>query len=162
MANNTVEVQVIRDDDRYSVIKVRGLANATWSAQSVLLQANSLMGANTSIPIVPLSLTDIKFSVDVAPAGFVDIGWISNINTNVSLFSFGSVTTGEWNGFSIQNNANTPPGDLYISINSLGIGNSFNFIMTFVKDQAYFLNGIPYGQIAWANTPNAYFDSSGH
>jgi len=158
MALQTVETQIIRDDDRYVTVKVRGIASGAWSTNATIVQANTLFGANASVPIIPLSLTDIKFTVDTGGPGYVDLQWTANngSQTNVSILSFATAATGEWNGFSIQNNANTPTGDVCLQVNGFAAGNGFSFILTFVKDQTFQYSNINYGAIAWANTMNAY------
>lgn len=163
MANNTVEVQTIRDDDRYTTIKITGVANAAWNilGGQTLLQANSLFGANASQNVCPLSLTDVKFSMDVGGLGYIQFYWVSP-NTNVALFTFGQIGSATFDGISIQNNANVGSapggGDVGVIVSNLAAGNSFNFILTFVKDQTFMYANIPWGVMGWANTMNAYND----
>src|SRR5579872_4403152 len=132
MANNTVEVQTIRDDDRYTTIKVTGVANSAWNinAGQTLLQANLLFGANASQNVCPLSLTDCKFSMDVGALGYVQFYWVSP-NTNTTIMTFGQIGSATFDGISIQNNANVGSvpggGDVGIIVSNLGSGNSFNF-----------------------------------
>lgn len=168
MANNAVEVQVLRDDDRYTTLKVTGVAGSAWTATGLLLQANTLFGANASQSFCPLSLTDVKFAVDAAPAGYVAFTWAGQANSNnQTILSFGGAggQAGVLSGQNMFNNANTPSGDVQYVVNNLGAGNTFNFILTFAKDQSPLLgvgfNGnvaLPFlgNPVAWANTTNAY------
>src|ERR1700675_4720401 len=110
MANNVVEVQVIRDDDRYVTIKVTGVANgigfnSNSALAGMLLRANTLFGANTS-QICPLSLTDIKFSMDMAATGYIQFLWVGPANVNTSIMAFSSIGSATFDGITIQNNAN--------------------------------------------------------
>jgi len=159
MANNAVEIQTIRDDDQYVTVKVTGVANAAWNAAGLLIQANTLFGANASQSFCPLSLTDIKFSMDVAGTGYVQFNWVSTVNTNVAIMTFGMIGSATFDGQSIFNNANTPSGDIGYTIKNLDSGNAFNFVLTFVKDKQPILGKEPstnttyFGNPAgWANT----------
>lgn len=156
MANNVVETQFIRDDDKYVTVKVTGVANQAWNAVGLLVQANSLFGANASQSFCPLTLTDIKFSMDVGSTGYVQFVWVSTVNVNTAIGTFGQIGSATFDGIAIPNNANTPSGDVGYTVNTLGAGNSFNFILTFAKDTQAILSNIAGINIAgnpagWAN-----------
>jgi hypothetical protein len=163
MANNVVETQIIRDDDSYLTIKVTGVANAAWNvnAGGVLVAANTLFGAVNTQSFCPLSLTDVKFSMDVGALGYIQFNWISTVNTNVAIMTFGQIGSAVFDGISIFNNANTPSGDVGYVVSQLQAGNSFNFVLTFVKDKQQILanvGGVTYlgNPAGWANT-NLWF-----
>lgn len=163
MANNVVEIQTIRDDDQYVTVKVTGVAANAWNAVGVLVQANLLFGANASQSFCPLSLTDIKFSMDVSGTGYVQFNWISTVNTNTAIMTFGMIGSATFDGQSIYNNANTPSGDIGFTVANLGAGNAFNFVLTFVKDKQPILGKDPLVNVtylgnpaAWANTDSWY------
>lgn len=163
MANNVVETQIIRDDDQYVTIKVTGVANSAWNvnAGAILVQANTLFGANASQVFCPLSLTDVKFSMDVGSLGYIQFVWVSTVNVNTAIMTFGQIGSATFDGQSIFNNANTPSGDVGVVVSNLGSGNSFNFVLTFVKDkQPLLMNaaGVAYlgNPAGWANT-DAWF-----
>lgn len=163
MANSAVEVQTIRDDDSYVTIKVTGVAGGAWNNVGPLIQANLLFGANASQSFCPLSLTDVKFSMDVGALGYVQFNWVSTVNTNTTIMTFGQIGSATFDGLSIYNNANTPSGDVNCVVSNLGAGNSFNFVLTFAKDKQPLLAKDPLANVtyvgnpaAWANT-NAWF-----
>lgn len=157
MATNIVEVQTIRDDDQYTTIKVTGVANSSgWNANGILVQANLLFGANASQTFCPLSLTDVKFSMDVAGLGYIQFTWVSTVNTNVTIMTFGQIGSATFDGQSIYNNANTPSGDIAYTVSNLGNGNSFNFVLTFVKDKQPVLFKDPLANVTYLGNPSGW------
>lgn len=165
MAANTVEIQTIRDDDQYVTVKVTGVAANAWNVNngSVIIQANLLFGANASQSFCPLSLTDVKFSMDVGAIGYIQFYWVSTVNVNTAIMTFGQIGSATFDGQSIYNNANTPSGDIGVAVSNLLVGNSFNFVLTFVKDKQPILFKDPLANVTylgnpagWANT-DAWF-----
>jgi hypothetical protein len=165
MANNVVEIQTIRDDDQYVTVKVTGVAANGWNvnAGSTLIQANQLFGSNASQAFCPLSLTDVKFSMDVGALGYIQFHWVSTVNVNTTIMTFGQIGSATFDGLSIYNNANTPSGDVGVVVSNLGAGNSFNFVLTFVKDKQPILAKDPLANVTylgnpagWANTDSWY------
>jgi hypothetical protein len=167
VANNSVEVQKLQDDDQYCTIKVTFVANGAQTISGILLQANTLLNANASQSFCPLSLTDMKYSLNFGGTAYVQFVWVSTVNVNTAICTFGQVDSGEWDGMSIWNNANTPSGDIGYSVSAAGAGNSFNFLLTFCKDKNAVLANVvnnnantaqttytlyPGNPAAWANT----------
>lgn len=158
MANNVVEVQTIRDDDQYVTVKVTGVANAAWNvnAGGLLIQSNLLFGANNAQAFCPLTLTDVKFSMDVGALGYIQFEWISTVNVNTSIMTFGQIGSATFDGIAIYNNANTPSGDVGYVVSNLGSGNSFNFVLTFVKDKQPVLFKDPLANVTYLGNPSGW------
>src|ERR1019366_1265995 len=92
---------------------------ANDNSNAVIVQANSLTGANASKAYCPLSIQDIQYVVGVT--GSIILEWVSTVAANTPILVFGSpynstgVYTGEFNAARtalITNNANTPSGDI--------------------------------------------------
>ena len=152
MAFNIIETQKLVDDHKTLKLKLTGVGNAAWSGYYPIVIANQLAFANASsgIPHI-LSLVECQYSTDVAPSAYVQLYWVSTVNTNVAIFTFGTSDDGVLSGL-IGNNANTPNGDIGIQISGAGAGNTVNMILTFYKE----LQGLPgnvahYGVGSWAN-----------
>ena len=141
MAFNAIEVQKLVDDYKTLTVKVTGIANSQWTANSVVVQANTLNFANSSV-LCPLVLTKLQYSTDAAPtSGYVRIHWVSNTaNANQTMFNFGTSDDGIFEAW-MPNNAPNPSGDVGVAL-QLPANSIFNFIMTFIKDN---------GTGAWAN-----------
>lgn len=159
MTFNVIETQKLNDDDHTVIVKVTGVGNGAFNANAVFLTANTLFGANASMPYCRLSLTSIQYSIDAPPVGFVQLWWAGNTGSNVnsnSIFSFGVSNDGDMNGL-IGNPIANSTGDVGITVQGFQNSNTFNFILAFMKD-----NFSSPGVGAWSNGQNAYLDQSGH
>jgi hypothetical protein len=161
MAFNVVETQILDDNDHTAMVKVTCVANATFNANVLVITANALHFANASLFINRLALTSLQYSTDLSPAnGFVQLWWSSNNSANAvnsnTIFTFGTSDDGDFQGL-IANPVANSTGDMGLTVQNMGPGNTFNFIITVLKDN--FTNP---GAGAWANGQAAYLDQSGH
>jgi hypothetical protein len=154
MAVNVPEVLVLDDQDHYVTVKVIGFYNAATNANSVIVTANTLRGANTSLPCI-LSLTAATYTSSMNN-GFLAIEYVSSVNANSKAITMGRFNDGIFNQY-IPNSANTPTGDINLLQQSLGSADAFTLVLTFVKEfQGTYWASPSRGAGAWANTQVGY------
>lgn len=154
MSVNTPEVFILDDQDHYVTVKVIGFYNATTNANTVIVTANTLRGANTSQPCI-LSLTAATYTSSMNN-GFLAIEYISSVNSNSKAITMGRFNDGIFNQY-IPNSANTPTGDINLLQQSLGSADAFTLVLTFVKEfQGTYWSNNRIGSGSWANTQVGY------
>lgn len=160
MAFNVVETQKLNDDDHTAIVKVTAVANGAFNVNTIIIQANSLFGANASMPYNRLSVTSVQYSTDAPATGYVQLWWSGNTGSSNSasntIYSFGVSNDGELNGL-VGNPIANSTGDIGITVQGFLQSNTLNFIIAVMKDN--FTNP---GAGAWANGQSAYLDQSGH
>lgn len=153
MAVNTPEVVVLEDQDHFATIKIVGFYNQATNSNTVILTANTLKGANTSLPCI-LSITAIEYSSSMNN-GFLAIEYVSSVNSNSKAFTCGRFNDGSFNRY-IPNSANTPSGDLNLLLQNLGNADAFTLMITVQKEFQGLQWANNYGAGAWANTQAKY------
>ena len=170
MLYNTPQTQILDDQDHQTVVKITGYYNAATNANTLVVQANSLFGANASLPCI-LGLNSIEYSTSINN-GFVALEWVSTANQNTTITSAGRFNDGAFARY-IPNNANTPTGDENLVTQGLAPGDSYTLIVSFLKEyQGQNLrnnnylgpvaNTVNYGAGAWANAVAAYRNPGGY
>lgn len=159
---NTPVVQVCLDTADRAKVKITawyngGLGtNITPANGNVTIQANTLFGANASMPACILDVLAIEGNVDLTQnTEVLLIQFATTANQNTDIMAVGGPGNAiEFNGY-IPNNANTPTGDIYITIPSGKAGDAYTLMLTLGKNNLGVLsNGVWYGQGAWANGSN--------
>ena len=160
MAQN-VFTQILRDNEKGATIKVIGSYTGANSGNTIILQSNTLFGANNTKPCL-VGITSIQYIVGIG-TGALNLQWVSTVNANVTILNFGASSSasppynGEFHAAEaayLTNNANTPTGDISLQVTNMAANDFFNFIITVQKE--YTGNGTSYGAGAWANVFSAY------
>ncbi len=151
MAAN-VQSTVIYDGGNKTVLKVVGSFGAANTTNTTLLVSNTLYGANAAGGKICL-LNILKLYYHVSLAGRVSLEWISSVNTNATILTFGGQSGGAFLEQAFNNNANTPTGDLNLNVQNAQANDVFDFVITFNKDTGVY--GAPYAG-AWANVNAGY------
>jgi hypothetical protein len=170
MLANQPQVQIIDDTDHQTVVKITGYYNSATSSNTLVVQANTLYGANPNVPCI-LSVNSWEYSSSLAN-GFIVLEWVSLVNDNTTI-----MTTGRFNDGAVvryaRNNANTPTGDINLNTANAQPGDSFTITLSLVKEyQGQVLtvlagntynyegnvtsNNINYGVGAWARAQTGY------
>ena len=154
MAVNIPEVFIIDDTDKQTVVKVTGFYNTATTQNTKIITANTLYGANASRPCI-LSLGAMEYSSSIAN-GFVSLQFIGNGSNSNALIA-GRANDGAWNRYIPNSGAFPPTGDINLFQSGLAGGDTFNMVLTFVKElQGTVWTGNNYGSGAWANTQYGY------
>jgi hypothetical protein len=164
MLLNAPQVQIIDDNDHQTVVKITGVFSAATSSNTVVVQANTLYGANASLPCI-LTVNCWEYSSSLSNGSIV-LEWVSTANQNTTILTAGRANDG---GFAriIENNANTPTGDVNLAILGAAGGDSFSLTVSFLKKfqgqtqkGSNYLGAVPsvvnFGANAWANTQVGY------
>ncbi len=154
MSANVPEVFVLDDTDHQSVIKITGYYTAACTTNNTIVTANTLKGANTSLPCI-LSITALEYTSSIAN-GHVDVEFVSTVNANSKAITVGRANDGQWNRY-IPNSANTASGDINLNQIGLSSGDSFTLIITCLKEfRGVYWDNTGRGSGAWANTQIGY------
>jgi uncharacterized membrane protein len=174
---NAPQVQIIDDQDHQTVVKITGCYTAACTANTLVVQSNTLFGANTSLPCI-LAVNSWEYSSSLAN-GFISFEWVSNGNTNTTIMTCGRFNDGTIARY-IPNNANTPTGDVNMWTANAQPGDSFSITISFLKQyqgqtltfptvtgnvQTYIGNVASitnYGAGAWANAQAQYRNPGGY
>lgn len=174
---NAPQVQIIDDQDHQIVVKITGYYTAACTANTLVVQANTLFGANASLPCI-LGVNSWEYSSSLAN-GFISFEWVSNGNTNTTIMTCGRFNDGAIARY-IPNNANTPTGDVNMWTANAQAGDSFSITISFLKEydgqtlrmplvsgnvNTYLGNAnviSAYGAGAWANAQAAYRNPAGY
>jgi hypothetical protein len=151
-APNVPDVQLLTDSDARVVIKVSAFyTSAQTAGNTVIIQANTLKGANTSIVPCYLDVESIEFDVGTAN-GFLSVEYVGSA-ANQKIISFGRVGGAgvfeQW----IPNNATNPTGDINLFNSALDANDTYSMVITMRKRND--------GTQAWANLFNAYNHTKG-
>lgn len=145
MAADVPVVQIIYDSFDQAIVKITAYYDAATASNTLVVQANSLYGANASSPKQPiLSASRIQFVADIS--GYARLEWVnasSNANNSV-IYALGSSAADLAcyvpNPF-LTSNASSPC-DISLTVVGAGNNDSFTLILTLNKDNS---NG------GWAN-----------
>ena len=132
MAVNAPEVQVLADTDSVVVFKITGQYNAATTANTKVIQSNTVGYANTSRDCI-LSLEECHYSVKIN-SGFIALEWVSKVNSNARILNFGSAAADGVLRNYMVNNANTPSGDVNLYVSGAANNDTYNFILKFRKE----------------------------
>jgi hypothetical protein len=150
-APNIPDVQVLTDSDARVVIKLSAFyTSAQTAGNTLVIQANTLKGANTSIVPCYLDVEKIEFDSGTAN-GYLSLEYVGTANQKIMSFGrlSGSGVYEQW----IPNNANTPTGDINLFTSALDANDTWSIVVTFRKRND--------GTQAWANLFNAYNHTKG-
>jgi hypothetical protein len=152
---NVPEVQIITDDSWKTVVKVLGFFNAATSSNTVVVQANTLFGANNSAnaPLPILSVARVLYSQGLAN-GFLQLEWVGKNGAaanNSDIINLGARTSGDMpmtipNALALSNTSNVAlantTGDINLSIVGAEPNDAFSIFITLNKENS---------QGGWAN-----------
>jgi hypothetical protein len=130
MLLNVPQVQLIDDNDHQSVVKITGVFSTATSSNTVVVQANTLYGANSSRPCI-LAVNSWEYSASFANGAIV-LEWVSTANQNTTIMTAGRANDGAIARY-IPNNANTPTGDVNLAILGAAPGDTFSLTVSFMK-----------------------------
>ena len=153
---NTVTSTVLYDDaNRCKVLVTGWFLGGANTSNVTIVKANTLFGANASLPCI-LDVLCVKgvSSYNVTPGSTtLNFQFASKVNTNVDFMIVGGAGGQVQMDGLIPNFANTPSGDINLWIDGLASGDSFSMIIDLAKNNlGVTSNGIPnYGAGAWAN-----------
>lgn len=151
---NTPEVFILDDTDHQAVIKITGYYVSAQTANVKIVTANTLRGANTSLPCI-LSIGAMEYTSSIN-AGYVAVQFIGN-TSNSNAFTVGRCNDGQWNRYVPNSGPALPTGDLNLQQVNCAANDSFTIILTLIKEfQGMYWAGSNYGAGAWANTQNGY------
>jgi hypothetical protein len=168
MLLNVPQVQLIDDNDHQAVVKITGFFNAATSTNGVVVQANTLYGANASLPCI-LAVNAWEYSTSLSN-GSIALEWVSTANQNTTIMSAGRFNDGAITRF-IPNNANTPTGDVNLVTANAQPGDSYSLTVSFMKcfmgqnstlpasnanNYLGVITNTNIGVGAWANTQKGY------
>jgi hypothetical protein len=167
MLLNTPIITVLDDQDHQSVIQISATYAATNAGFNVVvIQANTLYGANTSLPCI-ICVNDVQYTSSIANGSLV-IEYVSSGNANSPICTFGRANDGEIVRY-FKNQANTPTGDINLFGQNLEANDSFTIIISVLKEYlgcswasiATMNVGQNYGAGAWANA-QAHYNNPGY
>ena len=168
MLYNTPQVQIIDDQDHQTVVKITGYYNAACTTNTLVVQSNTLFGANTSRPCI-LAVNSWEYSTSLSN-GFIALEWVSTVNQNTTIMTAGRFNDGAIARY-IPNNANTPTGDVNLVTANAQPGDSFSLTVSFMKvfegskganNYLGAVSNAGYGTGAWANTQAGYNNTFGY
>jgi hypothetical protein len=151
-APNLPEVQIITDDTWKTIVKVLGFFSAATSSNTVVVQANTLFGANTSAaaPLPLLSVARVLYSQGLAN-GYIQLQFVGkNGANNADIINLGSRTSGDMPMFipnALASNAASTTGDINLNIVGAEPNDAFSLFITLNKDN---------GHGGWANAYIGY------
>lgn len=157
MIFNTPTIQIIDDQDHQAVIKITGMyTSACTASNSVVVQANSLFGANSSLPCM-ISVNAVEYSTSIAN-GALALEYVSTVNNNTTITTCGRNSDGQFARY-IKNQANTPSGDINLLIDDMEANDAYTIIVSVLKEYQGAVWATPatmnvgpgYGAGAWAN-----------
>lgn len=146
MAAN-VQTQILMDSGPRTVLKVVGQFSAACTGNQVILQSNTLYGANTSKCCL---LSIYKLYYHVSLGGRVSLEWVGSSNSTI--LTFGGQSGGTFLECDMTNAAAAPTGDLNINLQNMQANDVFDFVITLNKEEQLF--GANAG--AWANVNAGY------
>lgn len=125
----SITVQRVRDSDTTVGVLVQGYG-ATAAGNTLVLQANTVMGANASISPVYIDLEIAEITSSVAN-GYVQLVWVATANTPI-------VTVGDQGHMHLEgltpNDAGAGvTGDIGLLNTAMGANDSFSMMLTFRK-----------------------------
>ena len=168
MLFNTPQVQIIDDQDHQAVVKITGYYNTGVNANNLVVQANTLFGANNSRACI-LSVNSWEYSSSLSN-GFITLEWVSTANQNTTIFSVGRFNDGAIARY-VPNNANTPTGDINLVTANAQPGDCFSIVLSLMKEfngnkiANNYLGVVTTGANgagAWANTQAGYNNQFGY
>ncbi len=136
---NTPLVQVCYDDANRAKVKVTAWYNgaagvAIGGSNSVLIQANTLFGANASQTCI-LDVLQIEGNVDLTQnTEIVQVQFVSTVNQNTDILVVGGPGNAVFMDGYIPNNANTPSGDILVTLTGGKAGDCYTLMMTLQKN----------------------------
>lgn len=158
---NTPVVQVCYDDANRAKVKATAWYNGAagvsiGGSNSVLIQANTLFGANVAAP-GPwlLDVLQIEGNIDLTQnTEIVQVQFVSAVNQNTDILVVGGPGNAVFMDGYIPNNANTPTGDILVTLTGGKAGDCYTLMITLQKNNlGVVANGviIANGAGSWSN-----------
>lgn len=145
----TIQVSKLWDKDYEVVLKIVGSYSANAAASNtVVLQANTLNGANSSQTCY-LDFTHAEFAMGLAN-GFISLEFQSKApasQANSTILTVGKRATGELSFIAANPLAANATGDINLNTTALDANDSFTLVLSFRKN-------VTTNPSAWANVEN--------
>ena len=148
MIFNTPLVQILDDNDHQTVAMIAAYYSSPANANNLVIQANTLYGGNNSLPCI-LGVNSLEYNSSIAN-GFIVLEWVSTSNQNTTIFTTGRNSSGSIPRY-IRNLANTPTGDVNLSVVNMEANDTFTIIVSFLKEYE--------GQILKLSAGNTYISN---
>lgn len=140
MAAANIQVMMMKDTGSYSHIKVIGAFPAQNTSNNIIVQANTLFGANTSAPCW-FAMTEIQHATSIAN-GYIALYWAAGGSaSNTDILYLGESTSSVMSGYMFNplaaNSANLVGGlggDLGLRVQNLANNDTFSLIITIVRN----------------------------
>lgn len=141
MSVNLPQVQILIDTGDKTVVKVTGFYNAAANTNTKIVQANTLLYANSSDPRgCILSATTVQYAAGFAN-GYCSIQWVgAGAAANADMLILGGKTSSQFVAYMPNplagNTANMPggSGDINLFVEGAEPFDSFSLIITLIKE----------------------------